>query len=332
MLSVSEYRVNTHKILGKGSFGIVHKALDKNGADVAAKRIDFTAKNINRIPHIASDLKKLTVLEHENIVRIFNVLKEEETIWVFMELCNHGDLVDYLQGDEAASSISDHEKLKLMLDIAKGVEYLHSNNVIHRDIKPRNILVSCEPVIAKLTDFDSGKFLEEGCSTSLMTTNVGTMAFKAPEFYLRTDSGELNYHRNIDIYAMGLTFLAMIQKTMFLIPKLETAQEASELSPGYTIGMLMAERKRYGVTPMEVVKVTLDPTEQGSLLWNKVRREILKMTHVEPSERASAADVVQSLKTLTSAEEVARRMTKMSLHVSILSQYVWLGGGKVDIT
>ncbi len=299
MLTVAKYRVNTGKILGKGSFGIVHKALDKHGVDVAAKRIDFSAKSQKRLPQIAKDLKKLTSLKNENIARIFEVSEDEETIWVFMELCNHGDLVDYLQGSEASSSVSANEKLKLMLDIAKGVEYLHSKNVIHRDIKPSNILVAGSPATAKLTDFDCSKFLEDDYSTSVMTSNVGTMAFKAPEFYLRTVGGELYYHRNVDVFSTGLTFLAMIQNHPFLVPKLETPNEPSEVSAGYTIGMLMAERKRYKVDPLQVVKLAKEGSDSANDLWNKVRREIQKMTRVETTERASAAEVVQSLKRLT---------------------------------
>ncbi len=304
MLSLAEYRVNSLKILGKGSFGIVHKASDKNGANVAAKRIDFTAKNKSKLPQVALDLNKLIPLDHQNIVKIFNVLETKSTIWVFMELCKHGDLVDYLQGNQASSPVTNIEKFKLMIDIAKGVEYLHSKNVIHRDIKPNNVLVTGVPAAAKLTDFDCSKFLKEDYLTSVMTTNVGTQAFKAPEFFLRTDDHKLEYHRNIDVYAMGLTFLAMIQDNPSLVPKLETPNDASDLGPLYTIGKLIAERKRYGVKPLEVVQTKQDDPEADQELWDKLRAEILKMTHVEPSERASAADVVQNLMKLK-AEQVS---------------------------
>ncbi len=293
MLSKAGFKVNTNIVLGKGSFGIVHQAKDKKKKEVAAKRIDFTTKNRNKIPEVATDLQKLVSLHHDNIAQIFEVLQETATVWVFMELCNHGDLVDYLQPEGASSSVSEHKMLSLMLDIAKGVEYLHSKNVIHRDIKPKNILLSGTPAVAKLTDFDCSKFLEEDYSTSLMTSNVGTQAFKAPEFWLRTDSNRLEYHRNVDIYAMGLTFLAMIQNNPFLVPKIETPNEAAEKSPAYTIGMLMAERKRYSIKPLEVVST--DGSEPD-WPWKDLRMEILKMTHIEPTKRASAAEVVHNLK------------------------------------
>ena len=130
-----------------------------------------------------------------------------------------------------------------MIQIALGVEYLHKNNIIHRDIKPSNILISNDnPVIIKLTDFDFSKFLEDNCDTSLMTTNVGTPAFKAPEFFLRTDERKIQYHRNVDIYALGLTFLAMIQQSKGLVPQIETPVDDSELY--LPIGRLIAERNQ----------------------------------------------------------------------------------------
>ena len=79
--------------------------------------------------------------------------------------------------------LSQQQKLELMLEIAKGVKYLHSRNVIHRDIKPGNILIANDsPIHAKLTDFDLIKFLEENHNMSLMASNVETPDFKPWNF------------------------------------------------------------------------------------------------------------------------------------------------------
>ena len=77
-----------------------------------------------------------------------------------------------------------------------------------------------------------------------MTSNVGTLAFKAPEFFQRTSPGKIEYHRNVDIYAAGLTFLAILQAEKgkkMLIPQIKTPMEDSELYAD-PIGRLIAER------------------------------------------------------------------------------------------
>ncbi len=286
MLSVADYEMDLDTVIGKGSFGTVHVATHK----VAVKRIDPRDKS--KVPQIAQSLRNLLELVHENVARVYDVHQKENAVFIFLELCSHGDMIDYFQKHQ----VSAEEKLTLMLDIAKGVQYLHSKNVIHRDIKPSNILVSGPPTTAKLVDFDHSKFFEVPYTTSAMGTNVGTTTFKAPEFFQRTNDGRLVYHRSVDIYAMGITFLAMIQENRYLFPQVETPNERSEES--YEIGRLLWERQKYGVEPLQVVKI-----EDGSQsIENEVRREILKMTHVEPKERLLAQQVVLDLTALITSK------------------------------
>ena len=112
----------------------------------------------------------------------------------------------------------------------------------------------------KLTDFDFSKILEENYGSSLMTTNVGTPAFKAPEFYLRNEELKIQYHRNVDIYALGLTYLAMIQGNNGLVPQIETPNDDSERY--VPIGRIIAERIRYKKEPLEVIP---EDTKSSSL-------------------------------------------------------------------
>ena len=195
----------------------MYKGTNARNETIAAKTID--GKLHPRI--LQQEVEKLTELNHKNIVRIFDFHKEEETFWIFLEFCGHGDLNVFFQ----KQNLDFNSKLGLMQGIAAGIAYLHEHNIIHRDIKPGNILIASEsPLVPKLSDFDLSKFLDADIETSVMSSNVGTLAFKSPEFFNRI-GGRLRYHRNVDIYAAGLTFLAMAQSTggsRKLIPQIET--------------------------------------------------------------------------------------------------------------
>ena len=100
-----------------------------------------------------------------------------------------------------------------MKHVMNGLAYLHSQNVVHRDIKPANILVKSTTMGAeinnKLADFGLCRILAPDEST--MSSNVGTLMFKAPEFWDPKSNDKVKYHRNVDVYAAGLTFAAMLQ-------------------------------------------------------------------------------------------------------------------------
>ena len=129
-----------------------------------------------------------------------------------------------------------------------------------------------------------------------MTSNVGTLAFKAPEFFQRTSPGNIEYHRNVDIYAAGLTFLAILQAKKgkkMLIPRIETPRDDSELHTD-SIGRLIAERIKYKVPELNIVKI------EGE--QRRLKRLISRMTCVNPEERLSAMHVLYFLHNLESMD------------------------------
>ena len=130
-----------------------------------------------------------------------------------------------------------------------------------------------------------------------MTSNVGTLAFKALEFFQRTSPWKIEYHRNVDIYATGLTFLAILQAEKgkkMLIPHIETPIDDSELHAP-SIGQLIAERIKYKVPELNIVKVEEPNT--------RLKRLISHMTCVKPEERCSAVRVLFVLQNLESLDD-----------------------------
>ena len=236
-IKVKNCSIDTRDILGQGAFGIVFKGTDTKKTTVAAKRIDG-----QKYPKILTqDLNRLMKLDHPNVMKILDVEKKDKTVWMLMPFCEVGDLNHFYESKDGSSE----ENMKVMKQITAGINYLHRKDIVHRDIKPGNILVASEnPLRVLLADFDAYKCLDPAVETSLMTSNVGTLAFKAPEFFQRTYPGKIEYHRNVDIYAAGLTFLAILQAEKGkrnLIPHIETPMDDSEYHTD-SIGRLIAER------------------------------------------------------------------------------------------
>ena len=298
--------MNTKNPIGKGSYGIIYTATNVEDGTVVAKRIDAT--DPRKTKRIRDGLENLTQLNHPNILKIYDVVDEGNLIWIFMEYCPEGDLKTFW----GKSELNLEQQMDIMMQLAEGLEYLHDNNVIHRDIKPGNILVaSSDPLRIKLTDFDLSKFLGDDYETSNMSSNVGTAVFKAPEFFLKTVERKISYHRSADIFSLGLTYLAMIQGHRHLVPRLETAKDDSESY--YSIGSTLATRLRYGIEPVSVLKVGEDLSFSSKVLdWfvtppvshktsiEEAKEVILKliheMTHITPDARPKITEVLNDLR------------------------------------
>ena len=291
LLKVKSYSISQTEILGQGAFGIVYKGSDVKENTIAAKRIDGGIH-----PRILTqDLDRFLALDHPNVMKILDVEKNEKVVWMMMPFCEHGDLNHYYK----TMDISNEVNIDVMRQIMVGISYLHSQDIVHRDIKPGNILVASEiPLILKLADFDVSKCLDPEVETSLMTSNVGTLAFKAPEFFLRTSPGKIEYHRNVDIYAAGLTFLAILQAEKgkkMLIPQIETPMDDSEFHAP-SIGQLIAERIKYKVSELNIVHC------KGPAL--NLKWLIREMTCVNPEERLSASKTQEKLENVKKEHEV----------------------------
>ena len=289
-IKVASYSIDQRDVLGTGAFGVVFKGSDAKENTIAAKRIDAQKHPQILTQYESADLKRLLQVEH--VLKILDIERNENIVWVMMPLCKF-DLNEFYK----TRHVLPETNLEIMKQIAAGINYLHNKNIVHRDIKPGNILVVSEnPPRLLLADFDVSKCLDPEIETSLMTSNVGTLAFKAPEFFQRTSPGKIEYHRNVDIYAARLTFLAILQaekRKKMLIPQIETPQDDSEIYV-QSIGQLIAERIKYKVQELNIVKI--EGPQQRS------KRLISRMTCVNPEERLSAGRVLYILHNLESVD------------------------------
>ncbi|XP_069708583.1 interferon-induced, double-stranded RNA-activated protein kinase isoform X2 [Phaenicophaeus curvirostris] len=196
------------EIIGEGAFGNVFKAVAKNAdRTYAVKRVCFTMK-ANR------EVEQLAKLDHENIVRYYfswegddyvtypdSRKKSEEKIhclFITMEFCEQGTLENWIEKKRETRKYHEMAQTKY-LQILKGVEYIHSADLIHRDLKPQNIFISRENKI-KIGDFGLVTSLAYGT----LSKNKGTESYMAPE-----QSGD-KYGKEVDIYALGLIWFEIL--------------------------------------------------------------------------------------------------------------------------
>ncbi|KAJ6525728.1 kinase-like domain-containing protein [Mycena capillaripes] len=158
----------------------------------------------------AMDIKELKLLggfDHPNIVRFLGVSIPENTretpVMIVSELCSNGDLFDYVRNVSAPSLA---KVVAMMLDIARGLEYLHLRkpSVIHRDCKSSNILITAKGT-AKIADFGLAKVKQS--TRSMVRSLVGTVNWQAPELW----HAHPKYNHKVDVFSCAMVYWEMLQ-------------------------------------------------------------------------------------------------------------------------
>ncbi|MFT7460266.1 MAG: serine/threonine protein kinase [Planctomycetota bacterium] len=191
--------------LGEGASGVVYRAhdpiMDRNVAIKSVKAETMTEEQITRalseFHHEAAIAGKYA---HENIVAIYDVINDGRLDYIVMELVPGRSILDYMI---AVGPMGIDETLSVVHKCCVGLAYIHYHGVIHRDIKPGNIMYHPATGIAKLTDFSISQTIEEKS-----VKDTGTIAYMAPEHF---DPGR-EITLLTDIFAMGSTMYRMLAK------------------------------------------------------------------------------------------------------------------------
>jgi hypothetical protein len=190
------------QVLGKGGFGIVYKAWDEEqGRHVACKEVKLGHQNRLVIHELYKEYRVLTTLEHPNIVKVLGFVVHQGNGRIFMEWVPSGSVQSVLQ--DTKRGLREPIVRRYIREALLGLAYLHSRGIVHRDVKPGNMLLSSEGVV-KLTDFGTSRTLEHAAETVQTGTVVGTVPYLAPECVRGT------YSAASDIWALGCTALHMI--------------------------------------------------------------------------------------------------------------------------
>ncbi|EDR26015.1 tyrosine protein kinase, putative [Entamoeba dispar SAW760] len=193
--------------IGEGSFGIVYIG-EFRGNQVAIKKMKQIEENENKMKEFEKEVMMLDKIRSEYIIHFYGAVFIPNKICMITEYAKYGSIQDLIN-KRTNTEIPNKIKIKFMLDGAKGISYLHSNGILHRDIKPDNFLVITLDdnigVNCKLTDFGSSRNINMMMTNMTFTKGIGTPKYMAPEVLNRE-----HYKMASDIYSYSITILQII--------------------------------------------------------------------------------------------------------------------------
>ena len=179
--------------IGEGSFGKVFKGRRKNsGQTVAIKFISKRGKSEKDLANFRQEIQIMKKLHHENIILLLDSFETPSEFCLITEF-GQGELFEILEDDK---NLPESEIRKLAQQLVQALYYLHSNRIIHRDMKPQNILISSNGVI-KLCDFGFARAMSS--NTMVLKSLKGTPLYMAPEIVQ-----ELPYNHTVDLWSLGV--------------------------------------------------------------------------------------------------------------------------------
>jgi len=194
-------RYEIQQKLGKGAYGIVWKVRDKETNEILAlKKIFGAFQNATDAQRTFREIIFLQELsEHENVITLLDVMKADNDKDIYL-------IFEYMETDLhaviRANILEDIHKRFIIYQLLKAIKYIHSAQVLHRDMKPSNLLLNSECLV-KVADFGLARSInapkDEGRQQQVLTDYVATRWYRAPEILL----GSTTYTKGVDMWSVG---------------------------------------------------------------------------------------------------------------------------------
>lgn len=197
---VGKYKII--KALGSGGFGVVYLAEDTIINKLVAIKVPHNQNQEKE--KLAVEAKVMAPLNHPNIVSVFlaEIDPETQIFYIVMEYVDGESLADTLS---RCQFLDETKAISIAIDVADGVSYAHKQNILHRDLRPSNVLLTKEGV-AKVTDFSISRILKE--EETYASTRIGSPPYMAPEHF----QGRATFQS--DVYSIGVMMYEMVTGTL----------------------------------------------------------------------------------------------------------------------
>uniref|UniRef100_A0A182K698 SNF-related serine/threonine-protein kinase n=1 Tax=Anopheles christyi TaxID=43041 RepID=A0A182K698_9DIPT len=188
--------------LGSGHFAVVKLARHVfTGEKVAVKVIEKTKLDEISRAHLFQEVRCMKLVQHPNVVRLYEVIDTQTKLYLILELGDGGDLYDYIMRHE--KGLSESVAREYFRQIVRAISYCHQLHVVHRDLKPENVVFFEKLGVVKLTDFGfSNKF----CPGQKLETSCGSLAYSAPEILL----GDSYDAPAVDVWSLGVILFMLV--------------------------------------------------------------------------------------------------------------------------
>ncbi|XP_015460072.3 serine/threonine-protein kinase MARK2 isoform X8 [Astyanax mexicanus] len=192
------------KTIGKGNFAKVKLARHVlTGKEVAVKIIDKTQLNSSSLQKLFREVRIMKLLNHPNIVKLFEVIETEKTLYLVMEYASGGEVFDYLV---AHGRMKEKEARAKFRQIVSAVQYCHQKCIVHRDLKAENLLLDADMNI-KIADFG---FSNEFTLGNKLDTFCGSPPYAAPELF----QGKKYDGPEVDVWSLGVILYTLVSGSL----------------------------------------------------------------------------------------------------------------------
>lgn len=206
-----EYKMSESHFLGEGAFSKVYLGTYtglttryiKHNTLVAIKIINTLKLNEKSLKVLEDEIIIMNIIKndpHENIVVCYDIFRESNKVYIILEYCDSGDMRNILVG----KPIKELYVKYYFNQLVKGLKYLYNKNILHRDIKPRNILLSDNKKTLKLADFGFAKQSLIRSQNQLYDTICGSPLYMAPEIMTKS------YNNQTDLWSVGMILYEML--------------------------------------------------------------------------------------------------------------------------
>ncbi|KAG9456531.1 hypothetical protein H6P81_001039 [Aristolochia fimbriata] len=283
------------RVLGKGGFGTVYYGRLNDGTQVAVKLL---TQNHQGSSEFQIEAQLLTRVYHRNLVQFVGYCAEGDKTALILEYMAQGNLSKFLL-DKNRAALSWGQRLRIALDIAQGLEYLHNGckpPIIHRDVKGTNILLN-ERLEAKIADFGLSKVFSNENFSHVSTQVKGTLGYLDPEYCVSN-----NLNEKSDVYSFGIVMLELITGRPAII---NTADSARRISIVDWVNPMVSRGD---------VRAAIDPSLKGDYDINSVWKAVeiaIACSAPKAIQRPTMSIAVTELKESLGGERVPQRSNSL---------------------